>query len=58
MTLSECEDIARVLKARSRLESQHGMPREETLSAKAAEAIEYLLMELREADAYADDWER
>lgn len=55
MTRSECEDIARILKARSRLESQHGMPREETLSAKAAEAIEYLLTELREA--YADDWD-
>lgn len=57
MTLNECEDIARILKARARIDGQHGTPAADTLSGKAAEAIEWLIKELREADAYADDWE-
>lgn len=57
MTLGECEEIAQALKGRAKMESQFGQPPSETLSGKAAEAIAWLLHELREADRYADEWE-
>lgn len=50
MTLSECEDIVKVLKARARIDGQFGLPAAETLAGKAAEAIEWLMKELDEAD--------
>jgi hypothetical protein len=53
MTILEAEEIALALRARSKMESQHGMPRELTLSGKAEEAIRFLLTELREAEMYS-----
>jgi len=53
MTLLETEEIALALRARSKMEAQHGTPREATLSGRAAEAIEFLLSELREAEMYS-----
>ena len=57
MTLGECEEIAQALKGRAKMEGQFGQPPSETLSGKAAEAIAWLLAELRDADRYADEWE-
>lgn len=54
MTLNECEDIVRVLKARARIDGQHGTPAADTLAGKAAEAIEWLMSELDEAEYYSD----
>lgn len=50
MTLGECEEIAQALKGRAKMEGQHGTPRELTLSGKAAEAIEWLMRELEQAE--------
>jgi hypothetical protein len=50
MTISECEEIVQALKGRAKMEAQFGALPSDTLSGKAAEAIEYLLMELRAAD--------
>jgi hypothetical protein len=50
MTILEAQDLVLALRARARMEAQHGMPRELTLSGKAAEAIEFLLAELEDAE--------
>ena len=58
MTVGECEEIAQALKGRAKLESQHGTMPSETLSGKAAEAITWLLAELRDCEAGHGDWGR
>ena len=56
MTVAEAEEIAQALKGRARMEGQHGTPPSETLSGKAAEAIEWLLHELEDAERWGGDF--